>query len=644
MSKHAESSLHLHWLGDAAPVQFAAQELARYLGQMTGARVQTSAAVVYDPAAGGVWLGEGAAFGPVVARRVRTAHPFDDRISLEAGAGRALIAGANPCSVVLAAYRWLEELGCRWFRPGPGGERVPRLADPLATTVAVNEAPAARHRVICIEGACSEDHVTSMIDYAAKRGFNAYFVQFRDAFTFFDRWYTQEATDRDGQGFTPAQARRICDRVKAEAVRRGMALHAVGHGWTCEPFGIVGNEWAPTKQRIPAAAKACFAEVKRKRELWGGIPLNTNLCYSQPKVRQLMAEAVADYAAAHPEAAIVHVWLADGSNNQCECGGCRRRLPSDWYVMILNEIDERLRARRLATRIVFLAYVDLLWAPVAERLLHPERFILMFAPITRSYSRAFLDAGGDAAEKLRGYERNRLEFPRSPQNNLRLLAGWKRAFPGDCVDFDYHLWGDWRNDPGQMQLAQVLHRDVCGLRKLGMQGFISCQNQRPFFPTGLWMEVMARGLWDPTESFEHIVTRYFADLFGADARRVRQYLESISRLFDAAFLRGEKTGAAAARAAAKRLARVPAAVAALRPSVQSGRRSRDAATAAAWRLLDAHGWYVTALARVHLAWIAKDAKCLARESHKLEGGLRRRLPLLHPVLDTWTVRQGLPRL
>jgi hypothetical protein len=61
--------------------------------------------------------------------------------------------------------------------------------------------------------------------------------------------------------------------------------------------------------------------------------------------------------------------------------------PADYYVILLNELDEALGHVGYPGKVVFLAYADLLWPPEVEQIHNPERFILMFAPITRSYRR-----------------------------------------------------------------------------------------------------------------------------------------------------------------------------------------------------------------------------------------------------------------
>ena len=91
-----------------------------------------------------------------------------------------------------------------------------------------------------------------------------------------------------------------------------------------------------------------------------GIPINTNLCYSNPQVGSSFVQKVVDYSLAHPEVDYLHIWLADAFNNHCECDACKNHLPSDLYVHILNEIDQALTMKKLSTKIVFLLYEELL--------------------------------------------------------------------------------------------------------------------------------------------------------------------------------------------------------------------------------------------------------------------------------------------
>lgn len=638
--------MNVYRLGNEPPVRLAAAELAKYLKAMTGRALQVRPAGAYDLKKKGIWVGPAGALADAVVlpQAVENARAGEDAIFVLAEPGHVIVTGANPRSVLFAAYRYLEELGCRWLRPGRNGERVPRARGALSRKLALMEVPSARHRCICIEGSVSREHVRDTIDYAAKRGFNAYFLQFRTSYTFFDRWYGNESK-RGGEvtHITDHQAQQLRDAAKREALKRGMMLHVVGHGWTCEPFGIPGTEWAEYGGQVPASAKKHFAKVNGKRELWGGVPLNTNLCYSDPKVRTIMARAVAEYAETHPDEDVIHVWLADGVNNNCQCKGCRKARPSDFYVQILNEIDERLARKGLATRIVFLAYVDLLWAPQKQRIGNPDRFILMFAPITRSYAQSFLDKGDDAKPKIPPFHRNKLKFPSSPGVNLKMLGEWRKVFAGECVDFDYHLMWAHHYDLGQMAMARVLHKDVRDLRKLGMDGFISCQNQRASFPTGIWMHLMGKTLWDARTPFSPTVDDYLADVFGPGGRAVREYLSGLSRLFAPPVLRGEKKGEAARKRAIRSLRRVEAHVEGFTREIVNGCDSPDLTTAAAWGLLKEHAWFATACADILARSLAKDPTA-AERFRDFEARVNRRLPRIHHVCDTRLARDILKRV
>jgi hypothetical protein len=196
---------------------------------------------------------------------------------------------------------------------------------------------------------------------------------------------------------------------------------------------------------------------------------------------------------------------------------------------MLNELDEKLTREGANTKIVFLIYVDLMWPPEKERICNPDRFILMFAPITRSYREPFPTACPD--ERIPAYERNRLQFPDNESTNLAFLGQWQQQFEGDSFIFDYHYMWAHIKDPGYVRIAEVLRQDLLRLRDLGLNGYISCQVQRSFYPHGLGMACLGRGLWSRDVSFEEIVADYFTHAYGEDGMLAFKYFDALSRAF-----------------------------------------------------------------------------------------------------------------
>jgi hypothetical protein len=530
-----------------------------------------------------------------------------DALAVETTSSGGVLAGSNPRSALFAVYAYLRELGFAWVRPGASGEVVPIVRK--LPNVSLRDQASYRHRGVCIEGAISAENALEMIDWMPKLGFNAYFIQFRDAFTFFDRWYQHMGNPNlKRESFTTEDAADLTLKMRAEIKRRGLDLHMVGHGWTCEPFGIPGPGWYQHEGEIPESARRMFAEVNGKRELWGGIALNTNLCYGNPEARTIISDAIAEWAEENRDVDIIHFWLADGSNNNCECPLCRDTRPADFYVQMLNEVDEKLSARGLDTRIVFLVYVDLLWPPVKEtELRNPDRFILMFAPITRSYSQPFASTSG-VGEELPPFERNKLKFPRDPAANLGFLKAWQKLFPCEGFDFDYHFMWDHHRDAGQYAMAEVLHQDAQRLRDIGLDGFVSCQNQRVFFPTGLGMTALGRTLWNRDITFDEIASDYFAAAFGKGAEEARAYLAASSELIDPRLIRGEASDAQK-QAAQFQLGKVPDLVKEFAPVVDRGLADPSPARATSWRILQLHGEFAQLLAAAMSRKLAgNDAK------------------------------------
>ena len=469
--------------------------------------------------------------------------PMDDAYTISVQGKNGYIAGSNPRSVLLGVYRYLSELGCAFLRPGENGEIIPRLCL-SQESVCIKEKASYRHRGICIEGAVSLDHVIDMIAWMPKQGFNSYFIQFKDAYTFFERWYTHENNNLlQKQDFSTEIAANIVETIKAEIRKRDLVYHAVGHGWTCEPLGFASNGWIPVDDDLlDSDTRKYVAMLNGKRQFYQDIPINTHMCYSQPEACELFVNEVVNYAILHREVDILHVWLADNCNNLCECDECKKLWLPDIYIRMLNAIDKRLSEAGVSTKLVFLIYFELLWTPKQEQIHNPGRFILMFAPITRTYTRPFLPEGKvDKAmiPSIPAFQYNQNQFPTDPLTNLSFLFQWQDIFHGDGFDFDYHnMWDIYREMSG-VRLARVLSSDIKDLQKMNMNGFVSCQLQRAYFPSGLSMYVMGKTLWNRDLPFEQLYYSYLNASFGKDYADAQAYLEGISKYFPHEYFRNE---------------------------------------------------------------------------------------------------------
>lgn len=463
---------------------------------------------------------------PAVADRA-----LDDQYLIEVSGDEGLILGGNARSVLLGVYRYLTLLGCAFLRPGKEFEVVPKLNRRERFYAREKRTASLRHRGVCIEGSVAENNITDFIDWLPKIGYNAFFSQFETPHTFLWRYYTDTKNPlRPSRPYSMEESFSVMRDIDAEMKKRGILQHRVGHGWTGRALGLKSDGWETNSASLDDRRRAMIAEVSGKRALWGGVPANTNLCMSSPDAAEAFAEAVAAYAKENPDVDYLHIWLADDCNNHCECEACRRMRPSDHYLNMLNRIDEKLTAAGSSVRIVMLLYVDLLWAPEVTRLNHPSRFVLMFAPITRSFEQSFDET--DIGEKEPPFARNKLSFPRDLGTYLRFLKNWQTATAGcDCFDYDYYLGRSEYGDPTLVNPARIVNRDLKKHKELGLNGLVSCQNLRNHLPNGLSGYVMGESLFDTALGYEELAEKYCHSAYGENGGTVRALLEELSSCF-----------------------------------------------------------------------------------------------------------------
>ena len=518
-------------IGSHRTVKFAADELRRYLKLID--RDIIVDVRLYDDYDEGrtelLWVGMSDKFECMLPK-VKD-KSLDDSILIDVSDFGGIITGDNNRSVLIAVYRFLRELGVAFVHQGEDGEIIPKRI--LSTCeVHVCEAASARYRVICSEGAVNYEHIYNMIDWIPKAAMNGYFMQFMTPVAFLNRWYNHSYNARLGVNpITREEAYSILKKCEEDIAERSLIYQSVGHGWTSESFGVPSDGWAQVDPKtVPKEAYEHFALVNGKRELSNNIPASTQLCYSNPKTAEIMSRTIADYCKAHPEVDQICVFLGDGTDNFCECENCVKLRPSDWYVGILNRLDEMLTELALNTKVLLGAYDENMWAPLEIKFKNPDRFILLHCPIFRPYNESYDELDLSRLGEEPPFELNRMVMPCDMRSLTYLYRKWQEANPTiDFCLFDYHFWfSTIACDPGRFAIAKIVFRDMEALPMLNIHGNVSCQIQREGFPTNLPMHAMAKSLWNDKADFETVAKKHLRHEFGEQYMIAREYLEGLS--------------------------------------------------------------------------------------------------------------------
>ncbi|HVF11371.1 MAG TPA: DUF4838 domain-containing protein [Abditibacteriaceae bacterium] len=125
-----------------------AAELKKYLDQMSGARFE----IKTGDGSAGIVLGNINEFPvPALNKALEVVHSFDGKeaYAIRTRDNKVLLLGATDLAVSHAAYRFLEELGCRWFFPDATGnwQVIPKIAS-LKFNREITDRPACLERRI----------------------------------------------------------------------------------------------------------------------------------------------------------------------------------------------------------------------------------------------------------------------------------------------------------------------------------------------------------------------------------------------------------------------------------------------------------------------------------------------------------------
>ena len=271
-----------------------AEELARYLDRITGGKF----AIQTGDGSQGVVLGTLAEFPCAelaAALRVRGACEGKEAYAVRSEAKRLLLVGATEMGVSHAAFRLLEDLGCRWFFPAGEWEVVPTKPT-LTAELNLTDRPALLARRI---------------------------------------WW--------GYGFFDQDRCRKDYAAWARHNRMASSLEiSCGHAW----------------QTIIAAHQKTFDEHPEYLALVGGKRQGPQLCVGNPAVRKLVAQDALEQFRRQPQRDMVSLETSDGGGH-CECPACRRLGNiSDRVFGLANEVARAVAEKYPGKMVGLYAYND----------------------------------------------------------------------------------------------------------------------------------------------------------------------------------------------------------------------------------------------------------------------------------------------
>ena len=521
-------------------IDFSAKELARYLGEMMADSL-ISINNQSEPSDFDLSISLETADLQKTYHMEPVENPdFDDQYLISIDDHHGVIAGGNPRSVLLGVYHYLRSLGFRFLAPGTSYEHIPSLYKKEDFFCSCRRTAALRHRGVCIEGANSLENILDFVDWLPKLGYNCFFLQFQLPYTFMARWYHHEMNPLlKSEPFSRETAASYTKQITEAMNLRGLILHQAGHGWTGDAIDQETCDWKPLDHPLSPSQCSKLALLNGKRELFHGVPMNTNLCYSNPDAIESFSRQVLQYVSSHPSIDYLHVWLADEPNNVCECSSCRQTTLSDQYIDLLNHIDEELSRIGSSIKIVFLLYQELLWPPKKSRFKNPDRFLLMFAPISRTFDASYQVEPNTSVPELPPYERNHISLPTSLTENMAYLKAWQAIFSGDSFIYDYPLGRAHYGDLGYIHISRIIHEDITKIKSMGLNGYISCQELRCALPNALPNYVMGYSLFDPSVSFEKLADEYYSAAYGKEWKAVLSYLSDLSSLCSCDYFNGK---------------------------------------------------------------------------------------------------------
>ncbi|MBM3858210.1 MAG: DUF4838 domain-containing protein [Verrucomicrobia bacterium] len=463
------------------PAAFAAGEVQRWVCDISGALLPIAQE----------------AKPPRIIFRVSPGAVRDDGFRLSARDGDVVIEASQSRACVYGAYSLLEQLGCRFYGPGPVSVVMPKQADlSLPASLNLKREPTFRSRLVS---------GSSLIPEAFPTG----------------------GTPVEHVQWGLSHTRATADEAELDRLNRlGLLQYRFVHLWPellikqffadgrpPEPANFTGREdWLPDdgtgKRR---ANKKC-------------------LCFSNPDALAWFTDNAAnciltDYRAAE----LISLWPPDGASILlCRCAKCAARAmnPTDWYLLTQNLIRQRLTEKGWRGRFGWIAYHGTEETPGKIELFDRGAGMdFLYGPRPR---------GGTLHGPFTADHPLNIKYRDNLKSWQDYLAAQRYAGTRTVFEYYYDLRLMLMSATGRAFLVpkhDVLQEDMRFYRAQGFDGFFDCCPPfAAFWPDPLNRWLYHRLLWDLNLDVAAARRDFFAHYYGAAAEPARAVREEMEKL------------------------------------------------------------------------------------------------------------------
>lgn len=461
--------------------QFAAQELKRYLFQISNSEFQIVCAtkqhsIVVSCISSLKQMKNG----------IRKLNLSKEAYTIFIKNNTIFLIGGSPASTLYAVYDFLNQLGCQWVAPDYNFYNGTNQTIPVDKELKIDaltrkyETPAFSYRKFYVEEGRSHnpENLKQLIDWMPKLRLNTLVLPI----------------DYEGRGDVKWDNWR--DDLVPELQKRGIQIEVGGHGY--QNFINVSMEGGRLYEKHPEWFGLSDSGVRSENP-------RTVICTSNADAIKYLYNNLLNYLKQHPEIDIFDFWPPD-SESWCRCDKCMALgSETERHVLLVNHIAELLQEDMPDVLLECLAYNR--YTTPTQQITLNKKVLLDFCPIGQNFEYQFFEKGNARNE---GYNKD--------------LNAWINVFDGDVSIYSYFRKYAWRSLPNI--IPHYMQNELKYYRELGVRGISVYSEPGDWFTYGVNHYVFSQLAWNPDITVNDLIARYSQVVYGeADSTAIAVYQE-----------------------------------------------------------------------------------------------------------------------